>query len=288
MPDDIFGNLATRVISHIVPLRGSGVGPPLFCFPGSGGNIHVFRDMIAAMPEGPPVYGVNLEWLCDERNGFTVEQIAAFYQPIIQTNQNKGPYSFCGYSFGGLVAYELARRLTDDGYDVSLVALLDAPNPALLSNLSAANSAHFRSAYVSDRIRKYARFLSSGNIKAFFGRGLAFISSRAGKWLMPSIKVAFRLLNRPLPVTFRANDPGFLQAWLNYIPKQYPNGVVCFRTQDRGPEHDLDPSMGWDACAKGGVRVLVVPGGHVDMMRTPSVHIISKEIMVCLRSECFS
>ena len=282
MPDDIFENVAKTAISHIVPLRSSGVGSPLFCFPGSGGNIHIFRDMIAAMPEGPPVYGVNLEWLCDERNEFTVEQIATFYQPIIQANQKRGPYSFCGYSFGGLVAYEMARRLTDDGHDVKLVALLDAPNPALLSNLSAAKSAQFRSAYVSNRIRKYVQFLLSGNIKAFFGRGLGFIVSRAGKWFMPSIKVAFRLLNSPLPATFRANDPGFLQAWRIYIPKQYPNGVVCFRMQDRGPEHDLDPSMGWDACAKGGVRVLVVPGGHVDMMRMPSVRIISEEIGACL------
>jgi thioesterase domain-containing protein len=280
----MFENIATTAVPHIVPLRGSGAGSPLFCFPGSGGNIHIFREMIAAMPEGPPVYGVNLEWLCYERGAFSVEQIAAFYQPIIKANQNRGPYHFCGYSFGGLVAYEMACRLRDEGHDVKLVALLDAPNPALLSKLSATRAAQFRSTYVSDRLKKYVTLLLSGDIKAFTGRGLAFVVARAGKWFMPWIKVGFRLLNRPLPATFRANDPGFLRAWRSYNPRPYPNSIVCFRMQDRGPEHDLDPSMGWESCAKGGVRVLIVPGGHVDMMGMPSVCNISKEIAACLTS----
>jgi thioesterase domain-containing protein len=282
MSHAIFERVATRAMSHIISLRSAGVGSPLFCFPGSGGNVGIFRDMIAAMPQGSPVYGVDLQWLCDQRDKFTVEQIAALYLPIILTKQKNGPYCFCGYSFGGLVAYEIARRLTDEGYNVKLVALLDAPNPALLSNLSVADSAQFRSVYVSDRIRKYVQFLLSGNIKAFFSRGLAFIVSRAGKWFMPSIKAGFRFLNWPLPATLRSNDPGFLHAWRSYSPRQYPREIICFRTEDRGPEHDFDPSMGWGGCAEGGVRVFVIPGGHVDMMGTPSVRIISNEIASCL------
>ncbi len=282
MPDDTFGIAATTAVSHIVALRRSGTGSPLYCFPGSGGNINIFREMIAAMPDGPPVYGVDLEWLCDEREEFTVEQIVAFYQPIVRMTQESGPYFFCGYSFGGLVAYEMARRLADEGHDVKLVALLDAPNPALLSNLSGVDLAKFRNTYVSDRLRKYCRFLLSGDVKSFFSRGLAFVVSRAGRWIMPLIKIAFRFLNWPLPVTFRANDPGFLQAWRSYVPKPSSNNVVCFRMQNRGPEHDRDPTMGWDTCAQGGVEVLSVPGGHVEMMRTPSVRVISNEIAACL------
>ena len=43
---------------------------------------------------------------------------------------------------------------------------------------------------------------------------------------MPSIKMAFRMVNRPLPVILRANDPGFLKAWRGYIPKRY-RSVWC-------------------------------------------------------------
>lgn len=241
--------------------------------------------MIAALPEGPPVYAIDMEWLCEAKQEFTVEQIATFYIDIIRQVQSSGPYYFCGYSFGGLVAYETATQFINRGDNVSLVALLDAPNPALLSNLSETDSAKFRRTYLVDRLRKYAFDLVRGDLKAFTDRGSAFVISRAGRFLMPWIKLGFRILNRPLPVLFRSNDPGFRMAWRSFVPKSYPNSLVCFRVEERGPEHDLDPTMGWGASARGGVQVHVVPGGHVDMMRMPSVGTIADNLAIYLAKD---
>jgi thioesterase domain-containing protein len=270
--------------SHIVPFRTSGGGSPLFCFPGMGGSVDIFREMIAALPEGQPVYAVDMEWLCETEQDFTIEQLAAFCLDAIRKIQKGGPYYFCGYSFGGLVAYEIATQLINEGESASLVALLDAPNPALRSSLSAADSAEFRKTYLKDRLKKYGLQLVQGDIKAFMSRGSTFITSRARRFFMPSIKIGFRMMNRPLPGILRSNDLGFLKAWNFYVPKRYPKGVVCFRVEDRGPEHDRDPSMGWDACAIGGVQVHVVPGGHVDMMRMPSVRIVADKLAAYLDS----
>src|SRR6267378_1618576 len=164
--------------SCLMPFRATGAGSPLFCFPGSGGNVHVFREMIAALPEGQPVYAIDMEWLCEAAQDFTIEQLAAFYLDVIRKIQKSGPYYFCGYSFGGLVAYEMAMRLINEGDSTSLVALLDAPNPALLSNLSEADSVQFRKTYLIDRLKKYGRQLVRGDIEGFMGRGLAFVVSR--------------------------------------------------------------------------------------------------------------
>ncbi len=284
MTQDIFGSVAASNRSHIVPLRTSGAGSPLFCFPGSGGNVYVFREMVAALPEGQPVFAIDMEWLCELKSDFTIEQLATFCLGVIREIQKSGPYYFCGYSFGGLVAYELAMRLIDEGDGASLVALLDAPNPALIANLSGADSAQFRKTYLIDRLRKYGRQLVEGDVKAFMGNGLAFITSRVGQFFMPSIKLLFRMANRPLPGKLRANDPGFLKAWNSYNPKPYLKGLVCFRVEERGAEHDRDPSMGWDACAMGGVQVHVVPGSHVDMMQMPSVSVIADKLAAYLDS----
>jgi thioesterase domain-containing protein len=282
MKDD-FKRIVPIARSHIVPFRTSGAGLPLFCFPGSGGDVGIFRQMIAALPEGQPIFGIDMEWLRDIRREFTVEQIAALYLDIIREIQRTGPYHFCGYSFGGLVAYEIALRLVDKGDSVGLIALLDTPNPALTSNLSKADSARFRMTYLVDRLGRYGRYILQGDIKAFIGRGLAFVISRVGGFFMPSIKLGFRLLKRPLPVVLRSNDPGFLKAWHTYVPKPYYKSLVCFRVQDRGPEYDRDPSMGWSACARGGVQVCLVPGGHVDMMITPSsVRVIAETLVTYL------
>jgi thioesterase domain-containing protein len=278
MTQDIFGSAGATAHSLIVPLRIAGGGSPLFCFPGSGGNVHIFGEMAAALPEGLPIYGIDMEWLCEQAQHFTIEQLGAFYLDVIRGIQKDGPYYFCGFSFGGLVAYEIATRLIDEGDSVSLVALLDAPNPALISSLSGIDSAHFRKTYLIDRLKKYRLQLMQGDIKAFMSRALAFVVSRAGRFFMPSIKIAFRVVNRRLPGIMRANDPAFLEAWRSYVPKRYPKSLVCFKVEERGPEHDRDPSMGWAACVMGDVHVHVVPGGHVDMMRMPSVRVIADKL----------
>lgn len=279
---DIFDSVAATASSHIVPFRTSGGGFPLFCFPGAGGNAHVFQELIAALPAGQPAYAIDMEWLCDVHLDFTVEQVAAFYLEVIRRIQKQGPYYFCGYSFGGLVAFEMAMKLIDEGDSVSLVALLDQPNPALMSNLSDPDAVRFRKTYLFDRIKKYGRNLVHGDIEALMEDGLAFVVSRAGRFILPLIKIGFRTLNRPLPGKFRANDPAFLKAERCYIPGRYVNSLVCFRVQDRGPEHDLDPSMGWDTCAMGGVEVHVVPGRHVHMMAPPYVLAVAGKLAAYL------
>src|ERR1700733_14216002 len=271
MTQDIFASNAVTGHSRIVPIRTSGAGSPLFCFPGSGGNGYIFQAMVAALPEGQPVYAIDMEWLCDAKQHFTIEQLAAFYLDLIRKIQRNGPYYLCGYSFGGLVAYEIAVRLTDEGESASLVPLLDVPNPALISNLSRVESAQFRKTYLSDRLRKYGRQLMRGDINAFISRGLGFITSRARRFFVPWIKMVFRMVNRPLPARLRGDDPGFMKAWRGYTPKRYTKRLVCFRVQDRGPEHDRDLSMGWDTYAMGGVQVHIVPGRHTDMLKTPYV-----------------
>src|SRR5437762_11102840 len=42
-----------------------------------------------------------------------------------KARQTDHPYYLCGYSFGGLVAFEMARRLWESGNEVGLVGLFD-------------------------------------------------------------------------------------------------------------------------------------------------------------------
>src|ERR1700678_1176625 len=94
--------------SLIVPFRTAGAGPPLFCLPGGGGNVHIFDEMTVALAEGRPVYAIDMEPLSGTDQELTIEDLAPFYLDIIRSIQGSGPYYFCGYSFGGLIAYEMA------------------------------------------------------------------------------------------------------------------------------------------------------------------------------------
>ena len=54
-----------------------------------------------------------------------VEELAARYITELRTVQAEGPYLVGGLSFGGLVAWEMAQQLSQEGQEVALVALLD-------------------------------------------------------------------------------------------------------------------------------------------------------------------
>ena len=60
----------------------------------------------------------------------SVEAIAAYYLEEMRKVQPQGPYLLGGYSFGGVAAYEIARRLRAAGEEVAFLVLFDACNPA--------------------------------------------------------------------------------------------------------------------------------------------------------------
>ena len=58
-----------------------------------------------------------------------LELSARRYVDELRRIQREGPYQLIGYSFGGVVAYEMARQLLGSGERVSFLGLLDTPAP---------------------------------------------------------------------------------------------------------------------------------------------------------------
>jgi thioesterase domain-containing protein len=284
MTDNNLDPIAAACRVPFVPLRAIGDGRPLFCFPGADGNIRIFQEMATSLREGHPVYGFDMEALLHVDREFTIEQLSSIYLGIIREVQDKGPYYFCGYSFGGLVAYDITMRLIEQGEKVELLALLDAPNPAYLRTISTADTVQFHKTYMIDRLKQYGKLLLRADLRKIRTKASAFIVTRLGRFFIPTLKIWYRVVNKPVPMLFRVNDPtsGFLGAWRSFTPKQSQEGVVLFRTQDRGPEYDLNQSMGWDACVHGGIQIHIIPGGHLDMLIMPSVRVMAQEMSAYL------
>ena len=66
-----------------------------------------------------------------ERDVLTIEEMAVHYATEIKRVQPRGPYSFLGFSFGGILAFAIASRLMRDGQAVAHLVLLDTPAPGL-------------------------------------------------------------------------------------------------------------------------------------------------------------
>jgi len=94
----------------LVPLKAGEGLPPVFFIHGVGGNVAgLFPMPTNDLPWGG--IGIQARGLAGQEPPHpTVEAMAAEYLREVKARQPDGPYYLCGYSFGGLVAFEMARR----------------------------------------------------------------------------------------------------------------------------------------------------------------------------------
>ncbi|MER6051819.1 beta-ketoacyl synthase N-terminal-like domain-containing protein [Streptomyces sp. NPDC001793] len=110
--------------------RGDGSSTPLFLVHPVGGNVYFYRELAHRLPPERPVYGFQSTGLAAGTAPLrTIEEMAARYLAELRATQPAGPYALGGASFGGLVALEMAQRLTAAGEDVRLLTLFDTPGP---------------------------------------------------------------------------------------------------------------------------------------------------------------
>ncbi|MGI4751304.1 MAG: non-ribosomal peptide synthetase [Janthinobacterium lividum] len=111
----------------LVPIKAKGSKTPLYIVHGAGLNVLLFNTLAMHMDQEQPVYGLQAKGL----NGIDqpldkLEDIAAHYiSEIIRHNPN-GPYALAGYSFGGTIAYEMAKQLQAMGKKIKMLALFDS------------------------------------------------------------------------------------------------------------------------------------------------------------------
>jgi acyl-coenzyme A synthetase/AMP-(fatty) acid ligase/thioesterase domain-containing protein/acyl carrier protein len=116
----------TAGYSPLVSLKAGEGLPPVFFIHGVGGSVAGLFPMARRMTYSGAVIGIQARGLAGEEPPHTsVEAMAAEYLKEVKTRQPNGPYYLCGYSFGGLVAFEMARRLRESGDEVGLVGLFD-------------------------------------------------------------------------------------------------------------------------------------------------------------------
>ncbi|HEU4325811.1 MAG TPA: amino acid adenylation domain-containing protein [Roseiflexaceae bacterium] len=127
--------------SPLVALQPHGDRPPLFLVHPSGGGAFCYLPLAAALGQEQPLYAFQSPALAEaEPQPRRVHELAAQYLALLRERQPEGPYRLGGWSFGGLVAYEMARLLEAEGQAVALLALLDArpadPSTELPDDLS--------------------------------------------------------------------------------------------------------------------------------------------------------
>jgi amino acid adenylation domain-containing protein len=117
----------TKDLPLITPIQTEGSKPPLFFLHGdfNGGGFYATR---VAREIGPdqPFYVIHPFGVHGEEIPRSVEKMVDIYLREIKALRPHGPYRIGGYCTGGLVAYEIARRLEEQGEAIDRLVLLDA------------------------------------------------------------------------------------------------------------------------------------------------------------------
>ncbi|MFI6365132.1 condensation domain-containing protein [Nocardia sp. NPDC050630] len=108
-----------------VTLR-DGTGNPLFLLHPTGGDVLCYTELARKLSTDRPVVGIQDPALAGAPGPDSVAELARIYEGVLRAQQPTGPYSLGGWSMGGIVAHEVARRLRDSGETVAVLVLIDA------------------------------------------------------------------------------------------------------------------------------------------------------------------
>jgi amino acid adenylation domain-containing protein len=243
--------------SPVVPLQAGGTKPTFFFVHGLGGTVMRFHELAQHMVPDQPFYcfqaqGIDGKLPCLN----TVEDMASLYVEHLRLAQPHGPYFLGGYSFGGLVALEMARRLQDDREQVALLALVDTY-------------------FVKS---KGSRSLLAKFFDLSAGQKVAYVKKRLTRYRR-GIKRRIDALS--LPPAIKAVREACALAEGKYQPQAYSGAVVLFRASEKALR-GLDETQVWGQYAAGGLEVHEIDGDHGNILNEPQVRQLAVEMRLRL------
>jgi phthiocerol/phenolphthiocerol synthesis type-I polyketide synthase D len=253
-------------------LRDGVAAEPVFLFHPAGGPTSVYQELVRLLPEGQPAYGLER---IDE--GETVEGKAACYLELIREIQPHGPYLLGGWSFGGCLAYETAKRLTAAGERVGGVFMIDTILPLPAPDKPVRD-------LLLERFERFAE-----HVEQTYGVPLEIPRAELEQLgEHEQIRLVLSRLADRVPGmgqgVLHHQYTSYLDARVaeRYVPGPYAGPVLLLRAQDPHPlTTALDPrylrtddALGWDAhCAD--LEIVRVPGDHLSMIDPPHVSVIA-------------
>ncbi|MFF2545588.1 amino acid adenylation domain-containing protein [Kitasatospora sp. NPDC058063] len=115
-------------LATLLPLRRSS-GPaarPLFCVHPAAGISWVYSGLLRHLDGDRALYGLQARGLlAPEAVPESLDAMVDDYLALIRSVQPQGPYALLGWSFGGVVAHELAVRLQEEGEEIEVLTLMD-------------------------------------------------------------------------------------------------------------------------------------------------------------------
>jgi thioesterase domain-containing protein len=283
----------------VVPFRKEGLQPPVFCVPGSRGNLLFAHRFVHHWGDRDhPIYGLQEPLDSDGKLPTSIPEIAAYYIRQIKTVQSEGPYHLVGYSIGGLIAYEMAQQLRRQGQEVALLGLLDPVPPIaaikpraiiqrfatpnrflLILQLSLLKLVELQDLYQirlqdipkksvpSYLLNESKTWLQSSEAQDFWQRFRSILG------FAPAPKATASASEEP-PALSVAMVMKYDRAILHYLPEAYSGRVTFFCSEEWN--QDVVNWRAWERWYEGGCDRYPLSGSHITFYRENTAEIVSR------------
>jgi thioesterase domain-containing protein len=269
--------------SSVVPIRPYGSEPPLFFIHGVGGILPAFGTLLDKLDPRHPVYGIQSQAFDPAGPALlTLEEIAAYYLREIKRVVSHGPYYLIGFSFGGMVAFEMAQQLRATGEERPFIGMIDSCEMSYLKRQAKFDPTGQKASDLYHRLKR--RFSEAFQKPDTFSYIREKFESRFFRTLYSvTSKFGIRISNS-LHFPYHVN----WFAAVNYSPKAYDEKFFLFKAKEHFWEPRIPADLGWGPLAMKGVDIFEIPGDHTTMFVEPNVSVLGDHLARCFETVALS
>ncbi|WP_197515527.1 non-ribosomal peptide synthetase, partial [Mycobacterium sp. E1747] len=269
-----------------------GSGVPLWCIHDGFGLSWPYRALGEYLD--CPLIGINRVPQNGEGEPASIRAMAARYADTLQTLYPDGPYKLLGWSFGGVVAHELAIELQRRGCVVHSLVVLDAPYSATkgITRLAANRIRASAESQILERILR-ANGIDAGSGPLTYQRAEELIRRKLGGSILPPKEL----------LEFMVKSANASQSFLaEHVPEVFDGDMVMFSAARNGHRNGGDPTllaqmqkMGiqlaarsrlkkWKSHTAGAFTAYSVDCSHYDMLTTSSLNMYGEHLKFALEN----
>jgi amino acid adenylation domain-containing protein len=232
-----------HIVSPLVRLQPRGELPPFFCAHPIGGLVYDYRELARRLGDGRPFLGLQATGFeGDAPPDATIWAMADRYLKAVREVQPHGPYYLGGWSLGTAIAFEMARKLRDEGETVAALVLIDG-GPGYASAFRLLNM----------RLRRLSPERYRKEVFRIFGLDRLAEFESGPSWVDRLARIV------------RAN----MEAAAQYEPGRYDGPLTVVRAKGNAATWLAGASLGWKKYASGPIDTHEVAGDHYSVLKPP-------------------
>ena len=257
--------------------------PPLVMVRTWSSEVPLYQRLARELGPEQPIYTIghpcgtsdsDYPWTVDDWRDLCLDRLRSLTPP--------GPLWLGGWSFGGVIALEMARTLMREGREVAQIVMLDTRAPK-----AKAKGRLYDLQQAAVAVQEYTLFEDRAERAAYLRRRLARVGTRLRKY---ATSTAIRLRGKPAPrPTMPSGRPmtplnrAIHVCYLKYRQQPIDIPVIQLWTQESRGQMSGDATLGWSRSIDGDLMTANTPGTHMTMFDETHIHELATTLGIALR-----